>query len=95
MRALPTFRRWLKRQAKRDGPIGDIARDVCSDTCANRLQNYHTTLTHIVTEHFACNGALDALFESYLEWREIARFPGNIHMKEAKPEEDKRLLERS
>ncbi len=64
-----TFDQWLKKQRRRDDPVGDLARDRLQDYAwprvpGTRLRGYRSYLA----ECGACNGAERALERAYQEW---------------------------
>ncbi|MBE3597759.1 MAG: hypothetical protein IMX02_02800 [Limnochordaceae bacterium] len=63
------FTGWLRRQWRRDDPVGDLARDVRLDPDwpgrARRPQTYRRYLEQCG----ACEGALRALERAWVEWR--------------------------
>ena len=78
-----TFEKWLKRQRRRDDPVGDLARDLISDIGKNRRsiaaawldreKFFAKTITFVkLREHLndvdACPGAFDALDRAEKEY---------------------------
>jgi uncharacterized protein YozE (UPF0346 family) len=64
-----TFFQWLVRQRKRPDRVGDLAKDVLADECLNRRKkSYWVWKRHLEEEHYACDGALEALREAWEEW---------------------------
>jgi len=68
-----TFAHWLYKQTKRNGPLGDLARDAAQDrtfpvdtSSGPRLRSYMRSCR-------ACDEAIVALGEALAEWRAIKR----------------------
>lgn len=66
-----TFRSWLKKQRKRIGPVGDLARDTFTDDGIPlpRRMTKKTLLAHMEQHYNPCDGALSALDEAYSEFQ--------------------------
>jgi hypothetical protein len=62
-----TFSRWLKNQAGRDDPVGDLARDALRDKDFPKGASLKGVLRHLLL-HNACDGALRALDRAYKEF---------------------------
>jgi hypothetical protein len=62
------FISWLKRQAKRDDPIGDLARDMKMDKRPLERRSVSGLRGHMQL-HGACLRALDALDDAAREWK--------------------------
>jgi 5-methylcytosine-specific restriction endonuclease McrA len=63
------FRQWLRRQEKRDDPIGDLARDMSRDPGQSLPNPSLSDLYHYIRVAGACDGALQALIDAYREWQ--------------------------
>lgn len=68
-----SFGYWLKRQIRRDDPVGDVARDYNARSgenikCCTRFRTSYNIFQHIKTEHTPCNSALEALREAHREY---------------------------
>jgi uncharacterized protein YozE (UPF0346 family) len=62
-----TFTTWLKAQARRDDPVGDLAKDMMQDSAwPTRASSYGRFRNHLTTKG-ACRDAHEALREA---WRE-------------------------
>lgn len=74
-----TFCRWLRQQAERDDPIGDLARDFADDKRGVlqwfRVEDWpNPPLSRLYTMlrfRFACSEALDTLVAAYREWQQL------------------------
>ena len=70
-----TFNRWLRAQATRKDPVGDLARDFCADRPAE--SGIRVTcpgdLARRLEWHGACAGAYEALGRAEAEWLEASR----------------------
>lgn len=67
-----TFARWLRAQAKRHDPTGDLARDAMDDVragCLWRITTPEALGQHITRDHFPDPAALDAIAAAEHEWR--------------------------
>lgn len=64
---MTTFRRWLQQQAKRDDPVGDLARDTAHDPTWPRTGDKSALLDYLSGRH-ASRGALAALEAAWEEW---------------------------
>ena len=65
---LMQFVPWLRRQHRRDDPIGDLARDVRADRVhTGRMQTYRGLWQYL--EPHACEKALKALERAHAEYR--------------------------
>lgn len=67
-----TFYSWLKNQKCRNGPVGDLARDVSQDYAAGCLQenSFGSIKQHMIYVHHAEDKALSALDLAYEEFRQ-------------------------
>lgn len=61
-----TFEQWLKKQNKRNDPVGDLSRDFIES-------NDPTCSKKILMERSACRGAFDALHQAIKEYRREKR----------------------
>jgi hypothetical protein len=67
-----TFTSWLRKQIRRDDPVGDLARDVVVDPTWPHTRGYfgfHWYLQKIR----ACEGAQRSLSQAWAEWSQIGR----------------------
>jgi hypothetical protein len=72
-----TFAKWLRKQKRRTGPIGDLARDVAADECnrgpgrvGRRMgSTWNWWLKHITTAHTADPTAIEALKNAAREYQ--------------------------
>ena len=62
---------WLTRQADRDDPVGDLARDFINDVRRPRFDNIEHLRVHIYSG--SCHEAQQALAEAIREFRWITR----------------------
>jgi len=62
------FTAWLRRQKKRDDPIGDLSRDVRADEMWPRVGGYWEYLRYLVSQH-ASDGARDAFDRAWTEYK--------------------------
>lgn len=67
-----TFGAWLKKQAKRDDPVGDLARDVAQDREAPLSMTPRKLRNHMLARH-ASSLALETLDMAATEWRAASR----------------------
>jgi len=65
------FRTWLGRQAGRNDPVGDIARDVAQDKCLGRRRTSKALLSHLQGSHYCDENdhAVMAMVDAIKEWR--------------------------
>jgi hypothetical protein len=63
------FRAWLRIQADRLDPVGDLARDVAHDRCLS-ARTVHGVRRHLEQRHFASGDALAALDRAALEYED-------------------------
>lgn len=63
------FRDWLRKQEKRDDPIGDLAVDMAHDAHQTLPNPSLSDLYGYLHSRGACSAALDALIEAYREWQ--------------------------
>lgn len=65
-----TFYSWLKRQACRDDPVGDLARDAKRDpNYPERRRTYNGWLKYLCQQG-ACQRTIDAFKRAWGEWTE-------------------------
>ena len=64
--AKQTFNQWLKKQTKRNDPIGDLARDAANDS-ERKPRTLEGWRDHLY-DNSACDGAHSALEDAYREW---------------------------
>ncbi len=64
---MSNFYWWLMKQAKRDDPVGDLARDARADTAA-RSMNEEAFRKHLA-DCGACADCFTALDEAVSEWK--------------------------
>lgn len=62
-----SFNQWLKKQVKRNDPIGDLARDAANDS-ERKPRTLEGWRDHLY-DNSACDGAFVALGEAYSEWQ--------------------------
>jgi len=62
------FRSWLLKQTGRDDAVGDVARAVAEDTCADHLHTAFRLWKHVRDEHDAPSTVLDALNDAEREF---------------------------
>lgn len=67
-----TFLGWLRRQARRDDPIGDLAKDTINDRRRPRGLTPDSLYDRMV-DAGACEQAFDALVEARLEFSEFLK----------------------
>jgi hypothetical protein len=67
-----TFTTWLKQQAKRDDPVGDLAGDVSRDSYWPHRGGLRTYIQHL-TNHGACEDAIKALKQAWREYETYIR----------------------
>jgi hypothetical protein len=65
-----TFTTWLRRQARRDDPVGDLSSDVERDPLARGVRSIPKLRLRLLCAG-ACSGALDALDQALEEWRSV------------------------
>lgn len=63
-----TFWQYLKRQQRRDDPVGDFARDVMADRTFPRLATRRVTFARHLAAQQPCDGARSAFERAYREW---------------------------
>lgn len=66
------FYSWLKRQRRRNDPVGDIARDTVIDVqtgCLKPPLSPARIRRHILTDHGAGAAAAEAVRRAVAEWR--------------------------
>lgn len=63
-----SFLTWIKKQAKRDGPIGDLARDVRGDANAPTGRVSRRGWLGYLRASGACSGAIDAFRDAWNEF---------------------------
>lgn len=66
-----TFAYWLFSQTKRDGPIGDLARDATNDKTFPINTSSRPKLRSYMDAKNACNEAINALEAALKEWRSL------------------------
>lgn len=66
-----TFRQWLKKQERRDDPVGDLARDMAQDKTfpPPRFNSVKTTVNYLRGRN-ACEGAETAAIRAWREYEE-------------------------
>jgi hypothetical protein len=72
-----TFTRFLRRQRRREDPVGDLARDWIADVGRGKPRGAYKlpALLRYLEDRNACQGALDAAEHAWREWQ--ATFPRN------------------
>jgi hypothetical protein len=69
-----SFRAWLLEQCKRQDSVGDLARDVRSDSCLGQRRTPNGILMHRQAYHEPLRDAAKRAFEKALqEWKEWKR----------------------
>jgi len=71
-----SFTRWLKRQHKRDDPIGDLSKDARHDPDWPQARKLKSFLIYL-TERGACRNAKLALQKAWAEYEEFVNRTGN------------------
>lgn len=66
-----SFWKWLKTQKRRNGPIGDLARDLIADENRPRPLTPGNLRLHLANSN-ACEGAASAACSAALEYREAS-----------------------
>lgn len=65
------FWKWLKEQAKRDDPVGDLVRDLQRDSCLKKDRiNYGIILYHLREVHGVSGAVIDALRRAQREYEQ-------------------------
>ncbi len=69
-----SFRSWLIEQCKRQDDVGNLARDIRSDSCLGQKRTPKAILAHRVAHHWPIGEATKRAFEKALqEWKEWKR----------------------
>lgn len=67
-----TFWSWLKKQIKRDDPVGDLVRDLSRDPClAKNSANFGKILYHLREEHGVGTEVIAALRQAQAEYEQV------------------------
>jgi hypothetical protein len=71
-----SFTRWLRKQWRRDDPVGDLSRDVRVDHWGRKARTLSGWERHLESHH-ACDGALLALRRAWCEWQQRRSHAGS------------------
>lgn len=67
-----TFYNWLMAQRKREGMVGDLARDADGDEVFSRRRSLSGVIAYLRTQH-ACPGAIRAARKAFVEYERVMR----------------------
>lgn len=69
-----TFRQWMKKQDKRDDPVGDLARDMADDKAMQgvRLNSAKAFVSYLIAEHNPSESCIEAAKRAWREYEETA-----------------------
>ncbi len=75
------FYKWINKQLDRDDPISDLANDIISDRKFPKSEDSYKSIYSYILTKGACDEALQALYEAFLEFRKGRNSRSEISLK--------------